>query len=279
MMADDVLVPEYQQNPASAHDSGGEARAKAPGDEERSRCARCVATKACRAAAVGCGALAAVCLAWLLAYWPPAVLPACTAARTAAEVANGDFVVPPSGSADDYCADPDLLNHQGNPKGKGYVLSLPLSQSDVYGNPEDGYTAEDLLEEREIYVYVPAAYEDGSEAGLLVLQDGPGMASGFPRNAVAPPRFGLSWEGNDSGGMMGGAWGAGTLPSINNLMVRPPTLANFGHIPSDPHALTYRCRRTTSARLTSRGVSAACRCSSRSGSCRRRTIARSSTTR
>jgi len=105
---------------------------------------------------------------------------------------------------------------------------LPLSQSDVYGNPEDGYTAEDLLEEREIYVYVPAAYEDGSEAGLLVLQDGPGMASGFPRNAVAPPRFGLSWEGNDFGGMMGGAWGAGTLPSINNLMVRPPpTLATF----------------------------------------------------
>lgn len=81
---------------------------------------------------------------------------------------NGNFTVGP-----DYTIDPDLTD-QGNPAGKLFEFTMPLADSRIF--PGDDATLDPdkpVREQRQISVYVPAAYEDGTEAPILVMHDGP----------------------------------------------------------------------------------------------------------
>ncbi|MEN9577106.1 MAG: hypothetical protein RJA70_115 [Pseudomonadota bacterium] len=78
---------------------------------------------------------------------------------------NGNHTIGPS-----YPMDPDLTN-RGNPKGRSFEFSLRLADSKILSEPvrEEGKNRE----ERKIFVYVPDQYEDGTEAPVLVIHDGP----------------------------------------------------------------------------------------------------------
>lgn len=92
---------------------------------------------------------------------------------------NGNHVVGP-----DYKIDPDLTN-RGNPEGKSFEFSMKLADSKIF-NGEDK-TLEPKKKpvriERKIYVYVPAAYKDGTKAPILVGTDAPGRLP-LIRNAL-----------------------------------------------------------------------------------------------
>jgi enterochelin esterase-like enzyme len=81
---------------------------------------------------------------------------------------NGEFVVGP-----DYKTDPDLTD-KGNPKGKSFTFTMKLADSKVF--PGDDKTLDPkkpVRDKRKIFVYVPAAYKDGTKAPVLVTLDGP----------------------------------------------------------------------------------------------------------
>ncbi len=82
---------------------------------------------------------------------------------------NGDFIVGP-----DYRIDPDLTD-QGNPKGREFKFSMRLADSKIFRGDDTTLEPErrPVREFREITVYVPAAYQDGSKAPILVTHDGP----------------------------------------------------------------------------------------------------------
>jgi enterochelin esterase family protein len=75
----------------------------------------------------------------------------------------------------EYRIDPDLTD-RGNPKGKSFEFSMPLADSKIFRG--DDSTLEPLKKEvrktRKIFVYIPAAYVDGTKAPVLVIHDGPG---------------------------------------------------------------------------------------------------------
>jgi enterochelin esterase-like enzyme len=81
---------------------------------------------------------------------------------------NGDFVVGP-----DYETDPDLKD-KGNPKGQSFEFSMTLADSKIFpGNDSTLDPKKAVRKQRKIFVYVPAAYKDGTKAPLLVTFDGP----------------------------------------------------------------------------------------------------------
>jgi len=84
----------------------------------------------------------------------------------------------------EYKVDPDLTD-RGNPKGKSFEFSMRLADSKIFRG--DDSTLEPAMKavrtERKIYVYVPAAYLDGSKAPILVIHDGPGQLN-LVRNAL-----------------------------------------------------------------------------------------------
>src|SRR5688500_1952371 len=81
---------------------------------------------------------------------------------------NGDFVIGP-----DYRIDPDLTD-RGNPKGKYFEFSLRLADSKIFpGNDPTLNPQKAVREQRKIFVYVPAAYKDGTQSPILVVLDGP----------------------------------------------------------------------------------------------------------
>lgn len=81
---------------------------------------------------------------------------------------NGDFIIGP-----DYKIDPDLTD-RGNPKGKSFEFSMPLSDSKLFrGDDSTLDRSKEVRKERRIFVYVPAAYKDGTKAPILVTHDGP----------------------------------------------------------------------------------------------------------
>lgn len=81
---------------------------------------------------------------------------------------NGNFVIGP-----DYAIQPDLTD-KGNPQGKSFEFSLRLADSKIFpGNDKTLDPKKPVREERKIYVYVPAAYQDGTPAPILVMHDGP----------------------------------------------------------------------------------------------------------
>ncbi|WP_145080612.1 alpha/beta hydrolase [Aureliella helgolandensis] len=117
---------------------------------------------------VSCGAQSILCglLAALVSI--PSVLAEETYQESPGQEGNGDWVVGP-----EYAIDPDLTD-LGNPKGKSFEFSLRLADSKIF----DGQDAtldpkKKVRDERRVWVYVPAAYQDGTPAPLLVTLDGP----------------------------------------------------------------------------------------------------------
>jgi len=91
---------------------------------------------------------------------------------------NGDHKIGP-----DYKIDPDLTD-QGNPKGKYFEFSMRLADSKIFqGNDPTLDPTKPVRTERKIFVYVPAAYKDGTEAPVLVMHDGPSRLE-LVRNAL-----------------------------------------------------------------------------------------------
>jgi len=117
--------------------------------------------------------LAALCAAALLG-----VATASPAADPGTE-GDGDFQVGP-----EYKIDPDLTD-RGNPKGQSFEFSIPLAASKISrgAHPTLQPDKNPVRQERKIYVYVPAAYKDGSRAPLLIIHDGPGQLN-LVRNAL-----------------------------------------------------------------------------------------------
>ena len=91
---------------------------------------------------------------------------------------NGDYVVGP-----EYRLDPDLKD-KGNPKGKQFEFRMPLAQSKIFpGTDSTLDPKKDVRKERKIFVYIPAAYKDGTKAPVLVMHDGPSNLD-LVRNAL-----------------------------------------------------------------------------------------------
>ncbi len=91
---------------------------------------------------------------------------------------NGDVVLGP-----DYAIDPDLTD-KGNPKGKSFEFSMPLEYSRIFrGDDATLDSRKPVRKERKIFVYVPAAYIDGTKAPILVMHDGPSNLN-LVRNAL-----------------------------------------------------------------------------------------------
>ncbi len=101
-----------------------------------------------------------------------------TGALTYGQIANGNHVIGP-----DYRVDPDLTD-KGNPKGSSFKFSMRLADSKIFpGNDKTLDSRKSVREQREISVYIPAAYKDGDKAPILVIHDGPGQL-GLVRNAL-----------------------------------------------------------------------------------------------
>ena len=81
---------------------------------------------------------------------------------------NGDVVIGP-----DYKIDPDLTD-RGNPKGKSFEFAMKLAESKTFPGTDTTLDSRKAVRvERKIFVYVPAAYKDGTKAPILVTLDAP----------------------------------------------------------------------------------------------------------
>jgi enterochelin esterase-like enzyme len=81
-----------------------------------------------------------------------------------------------------YTTQPDLTD-RGNPKGKSFTFSMPLSKSTIFDGKDKTLDPNKVSASRTISVYVPDKYKDGDAAPVLVIQDGPGELS-MVRNAL-----------------------------------------------------------------------------------------------
>lgn len=91
---------------------------------------------------------------------------------------NGSIVIGP-----EYTIDPDLTE-RGNPKGMSFEFSMRLADSRIFrGDDSTLDPAKPVREQRKIFVYVPAAYKDGTKAPILVTLDGPNRLD-LVRNAL-----------------------------------------------------------------------------------------------
>jgi iron(III)-enterobactin esterase len=92
---------------------------------------------------------------------------------------EGKFTVGP-----EYKIDPDLTD-RGNPKGKSFEFTMRLADSKIFRGDDSTLEPEkkEVRKERKIFVYVPAAYQDGTKAPILVIHDGPGQLN-LVRNAL-----------------------------------------------------------------------------------------------
>ena len=92
---------------------------------------------------------------------------------------DGELTIGP-----DYKIDPDLTD-LGNPKGKSFQFTLRLGDSKIFRGDDKTLEPEKkaVRTERKIFVYVPAAYQDGTKAPILVIHDGPGQLN-LVRNAL-----------------------------------------------------------------------------------------------
>jgi len=80
--------------------------------------------------------------------------------------------------------DPDLTD-RGNPKGKAFEFTMLLAESKIFRGDDATLEPEKkaVRKERRIFVYVPAAYQDGTKAPILIIHDGPGQLN-LVRNAL-----------------------------------------------------------------------------------------------
>ncbi len=92
---------------------------------------------------------------------------------------DGSYKVGP-----EYKIDPDLTD-KGNPKGKQFEFTMLLADSKIFRGDDSTLQPDGkpVRKERKIFVYVPAAYQDGTKAPLLVIHDGPGQLN-LVRNAL-----------------------------------------------------------------------------------------------
>jgi enterochelin esterase family protein len=92
---------------------------------------------------------------------------------------NGKYTIGP-----EYKIDPDLTD-KGNPKGKQFEFTMLLADSKIFRGDDSTLEPEKkpVNKERKIFVYVPAAYHDGTRAPILVIHDGPGQLK-LVRNAL-----------------------------------------------------------------------------------------------
>jgi len=92
---------------------------------------------------------------------------------------DGDYTIGPN-----YKIDPDLTD-RGNPKGKSFEFTMRLADSKVFPGADSTLEPEKkpVRAERKIFVYVPAAYKDGTKAPILIIHDGPGQLN-LVRNAL-----------------------------------------------------------------------------------------------
>jgi enterochelin esterase-like enzyme len=91
---------------------------------------------------------------------------------------NGNYTIGP-----EYKVDPSLTD-LGNPKGKYFEFSMRLAESKFFrGDDSTLDPKKQVREVRMIYVYVPAAYKDGTKAPILVTLDGPSRLN-LVRNAL-----------------------------------------------------------------------------------------------
>jgi iron(III)-enterobactin esterase len=91
---------------------------------------------------------------------------------------NGDFIIGP-----DYRIDPALTD-LGQPQGKSFEFSLRLADSQIFRGDDATLDArKPVRTERKIFVYVPAAYQDGVAAPILVTLDAPSRLN-LVRNAL-----------------------------------------------------------------------------------------------
>jgi enterochelin esterase-like enzyme len=84
---------------------------------------------------------------------------------------DGKFTIGP-----DYKIDPDLTD-RGNPKGKSFEFTMRLADSKILRGDDATLdpAKKPVRTERKIFVYVPAAYQDGVKAPFLIIHDGPGQ--------------------------------------------------------------------------------------------------------
>lgn len=91
---------------------------------------------------------------------------------------NGNHEIGP-----DYRLDPDLQD-RGNPKGKAFEFRMALADSQIFrGDDATLDRNKQVRTHRKIFVYIPAAYRDGTEAPILVMHDGPSQLK-LVRNAL-----------------------------------------------------------------------------------------------
>ncbi len=92
---------------------------------------------------------------------------------------DGNFNVGPQ-----YKIDPDLTD-RGNPKGKYFEFAMRLADSKIFHGDDRTLdpAKKPVRTERKVFVYVPAAYRDGTAAPILVIHDGPGQLA-LIRNAL-----------------------------------------------------------------------------------------------
>jgi len=92
---------------------------------------------------------------------------------------DGKFTIGP-----DYQVDPDLTD-RGNPKGKSFEFTMRLADSKIFRGDDSTLEPEkkEVRKGRKIFVYVPAAYRDGTKAPILIIHDGPGQLK-LVRNAL-----------------------------------------------------------------------------------------------
>lgn len=113
-----------------------------------------------------------VCLALLLAASFPG-LAATAYQESPGTEGDGRHIIGP-----EYRIDPDLTD-RGNPRGRAFEFTLRLAESRIFrgDDPTLEPAKKAVRQERRIFVYVPAAYVDGTPAPILVIHDGPGQLS------------------------------------------------------------------------------------------------------
>jgi enterochelin esterase-like enzyme len=91
---------------------------------------------------------------------------------------DGEYEVGPN-----FSSQPEL-GDQGAPKGQTFRFTMPLAESAIFdGQDETLDSSKPVNQNRGISVYVPALYEDGTPAPVLVIQDGDGPL-GMVTNAL-----------------------------------------------------------------------------------------------